>query len=171
MKKSSQEIIDVIDSQNRVIGSCIKDEIYSKNHLHRIVHVLIFNDKGEMLLQLRSKNKSYLPGYWGTSVGGHVMSGETPEQAALREMEEELGVKLEIEPFTKDWFDSTDEIGLRKLLFTFKASSCGPFKHFGKEIERTEFIPLEKIKKMIAAGDKIHPELKFLMKKYFFNLT
>lgn len=167
MKNSEQEIIDIIDERNKVIGRCTKEKIYSKKHLHRIVHVLIFNNKGELLLQLRSKNKSYLPEYWGTSVGGHTMSGETSRDAAIRETQEELGIELKLKPFGKNWFDSVDEIGLGKLLVTFKANSNGPFRLFKDEVEKVKFFSIDKIKQMISTGKKIHPELKFLIEKYY----
>lgn len=160
MKK---EIIDIIDENENVIGQCNKVELYTKKYLHQIVHVLLFNDKNELLLQLRAKNKSYLPGYWVTSVGGHVMSGETPKSAALREMEEEIGILLDIQPYKKVWWDSTDEIGLRKQLIIFTSNSNGPFKVFEDEVERVEFFPIDQIKKMIRDGAKIHPELKFII--------
>lgn len=167
MKNSEQEIIDIIDEQNRVVGNCTKKELYLKKHLHRIVHVLIFNNKGELLLQLRSKNKSYLPEYWGTSVGGHTSSGESPEEAAIREMQEELGIQLKLEPYVEDWFDSVDEIDLRKLLVTFKANSNGPFRLFKDEVEKVKFFSIDEIKRMISTGKRIHPELKFLVEKCF----
>ena len=167
MKNSEQEIIDIIDERNKVVGRCTKEKIYLKKHLHRIVHVLIFNNKGELLLQLRSKNKSYLPEYWGTSVGGHILSGESLKEAAVREMQEELGVKLKLEPFGKNWFDSVDEIGLRKLLVTFKANSDGPFRLFKDEVEKVKFFSIDEIKQTVCIGKKIHPELKFLINKYF----
>ena len=67
--------------------------------LHKVVHVLVFNDAGNLLLQKRSMNKDVAPGKWDTSVGGHVSPGEDLKTAALREMKEELGVIPEdIEP-------------------------------------------------------------------------
>lgn len=92
-----EEILDVVDEDNVVVGNTPKAEVYTKLLNHRIVHVLVFNTAGEMLLQLRSKNKSFMPGYWVTSAGGHVGSGETYEVAALRELQEELGVTGKLE--------------------------------------------------------------------------
>src|SRR3989338_2368529 len=93
----SKELMDFVNEKDEVIGKALQKDIYGKLLTHRIVHVLIFNDKGEMALQLRSKNKNFVPDHWSTSAGGHVQSGETYEQAALRECEEELGIKLKMQ--------------------------------------------------------------------------
>lgn len=95
------------------------------------------------------------------------MSGETPRDAAIRETQEELGIELKLKPFGKNWFDSVDEIGLRKLLITFKANSNGPFKLFKNEVEKVEFFSIDEIKQMISTGKNIHPELKFLIEKHY----
>lgn len=163
----NDELIDVIDSNGKTVGICQKEEIYTKKLLHRIVHVLIFDDKGRLLLQKRAKDKDYLPLFWGTSVGGHVASGESPKQAALREMLEELEIQISIRPFAEDWYDSIGTIGLKKLLVIFKAKSNGPFQPNPEEVEKVKFFKIADIKKMIAAGDKIHYELKFLIEKHF----
>ena len=118
-----------------------------------------------MALQLRSKDKSFCPGYWSTAVGGHVQSGETYEEAVLREFKEELGTKTEIIFAYKDLYN--DSMGLQKFLVTFKSVSNGPFKVNPKEVEKVEFFSLDKIQEMINDGEKFHPELLFLLEKHF----
>ena len=125
------EFLDIVDENDNVIGKASKEEIYRKLLLHRIVHIFIFNNKGEMALQLRSKDKSFCPGYWSTVEGGHVQSGETYEEAVLREFKEELGTKTEIIFAYKDLYN--DSMGLQKFLVTFKSVSNGPFKVNPKE--------------------------------------
>lgn len=161
-----QEIVDIINEKNEIIGSCGREEIYIKRLLHRIVHVLVFNNGGQILLQQRSKNREYLPGYWSTSAGGHVLNGEAVERAAIREMNEELGIKASLEPFAESWFDSADQVGLRKFLTVFKAMHNGPFDFADGEVEMADFYSPEQIKAMIRSGDKIHPELKFIINEF-----
>lgn len=162
-----QEIVDIINEKNEIIGSCSRNELYARRILHRIVHVLVFNNEEQMLLQLRSKEKNYLPGYLSTSAGGHVLKGETVEQAATREMGEELGIKIDLKRFAESWFDSSDQIGLRKFLTVFKGTCNGPFDLPDGEVERADFYSLKKIKTMIESGKKIHPELQFIINKFF----
>jgi isopentenyldiphosphate isomerase len=87
-----KEILDIVDLTNHVIGQASREEVYEKKYIHRIVHVIIRNQKGEFLMQLRSAEARYLPLHWSTSVGGHVQSGEDFEMAARREMIEEIGI-------------------------------------------------------------------------------
>jgi isopentenyldiphosphate isomerase len=160
------EVLDVVNDKDEVIGEASIKDIYEKKLFHRIVHILIFNKKGEMALQLRSKYKSFCPGYWSTSVGGHVQKGETPEQGALRELREELGVNNKIEFAFKDLYEGDKNVP-KKFLITFKTTHNGPFKINPEEVEKIEFFSMEKIRKMIKQGEKIHPELLFLLKKHF----
>ncbi|TAL24628.1 MAG: NUDIX domain-containing protein [Nitrospirae bacterium] len=88
-----EELLEIVDKEGRVIGIAPRFEIHGNPELiHRVVHVLVFNKKGELLLQKRSMNKDVAPGKWDTSVGGHVNPGESLFEAAEREMEEELGI-------------------------------------------------------------------------------
>ena len=87
------EMYDVVDSLDRVIGTATRREIHQKGLLHRSVHILVFNSKGELYLQKRSLNKDENPGYWDTSAAGHVNAGEDYMTSAHRELEEELGIR------------------------------------------------------------------------------
>ena len=92
----AQEIFDVVDEEDRIIGEARRDQVHGNPSLiHRVVHVLVFNRDHELYLQKRSRTKDVQPGKWDTSVGGHVDKGETYGEAAVREMEEELGIKGE----------------------------------------------------------------------------
>ena len=163
LSKIKMEFLDVVDENDNAVGKASMDEIYAERLPHRIVHILIFNDKGKLALQMRSKYKSFCPQHWSTPVGGHVQSGESYEEAAMREFEEELGTKVPITQIRKDFY--TDVKGNKKFLATFKAVFNGPFNLNSEEVERIEFFGLDEIKKMIAKGEKFHPELLFLLKK------
>ena len=160
------EYLDIVDKEDKVIGTAPKEEIYVRCLLHRIVHVLIFNDKDELALQLRTKNLNWCPGHWSTTVGGHVQAGETYEQGALREYQEELGTTSNLELFSKDYY-SVEGIA-PKFIVTFKTVFNGPFHPDADAVERVDFFSIYQLKQMIASGEKFHPELLFLLNKYFF---
>lgn len=87
------EVFDVVDSDDRVIGTATREEVHGNPSLvHRVAHILLFNSQGQLYLQKRALNKDVQPDKWDTSVGGHVDAGELYEAAAEREMSEELGV-------------------------------------------------------------------------------
>jgi len=159
------EILSVVNMDDEVVGEAEHEEVYEKLLPHRIVHVLIFNEKNEMALQQRSKNKSFCPSHWSTAVGGHVRSGESYEEAAMREMREEIGVQPDLQFLYKDFY--TDKRNLKKFLAIFKTFYSGPFRINPVEVERVEFFSIEKIQQMIDGGENFHPELLFLLKKHF----
>ncbi len=90
----AEEFIDVLDEKGNETGiSKTRKEVHAKGLWHKAAHVWIYNSKGEVLLQKRSMQKESWPGRWDVSAAGHLSAGETPEQAALKELFEELGVK------------------------------------------------------------------------------
>jgi len=88
-----EEYLEIINRNGEVIGCAPRSEVHGNPALmHRVVHVLVFNGKGHLLLQKRSQNKDVAPGKWDTSVGGHVGAGEDLIFSSRREMHEELGI-------------------------------------------------------------------------------
>lgn len=90
------EIFDLVDIDDNVIGKISRSAAHGNPELiHRVAHVLVFNSRGQLYLQKRAADKDVQPGKWDTSVGGHVDSGESYLQAAVRETREELGITAE----------------------------------------------------------------------------
>ncbi len=89
----NEEILDIVDDDDRVIGRASRQEVHGNPALlHRVVHVLVFDSQGRLFLQKRADDRIVQPGKWDTSMGGHVDAGENPEEAAQRELSEELGI-------------------------------------------------------------------------------
>jgi len=86
---------NVINEDDEIIGVDTRENIHKNGLLHREIHIWIFNDRGEILLQRRSNTKDTYPGLLDVSVGGHVEIGEDYETTAIREMGEEVGIKAE----------------------------------------------------------------------------
>jgi 16S rRNA (adenine1518-N6/adenine1519-N6)-dimethyltransferase len=87
------ELLEVVDSGNRPIDAKDRATIHRERLLHRAVHVLIRNGRGELLLQKRSHRKQQFPRRWDSSASGHLGLGEAYAAASVRELHEELGIE------------------------------------------------------------------------------
>lgn len=102
MKDNEREIFPVVDREGQTVGKATRGECHNGSHLlHPVVHLHVFNSKGELYLQRRPDWKDIQPGKWDTAVGGHVDYGESTTDALRREVREELGI-TEFEPVFMD---------------------------------------------------------------------
>ncbi|MEK7096109.1 MAG: NUDIX domain-containing protein [Patescibacteria group bacterium] len=97
---ASGEIIDILNDGDEIVGTMTREEAEKDNHTTQNVLVFVFNSLGKVWVQLRPKTKSHYPGRWDISACGSVLSGEKPEQAAMRETFEETGLKLKLKYVT-----------------------------------------------------------------------
>ncbi len=95
----SDELVDIVDEKDRVIGKIDRATAHEKQIHHRLVEVWFFNSRGQILVQKRSQQKKILPGLREWTVSGHVDAGETYESALIRETREETGVETSQEDF------------------------------------------------------------------------
>lgn len=159
------EILDVVDSDDVVIGSAERSEVYARGLSHRIVHVMVRDSRGRMLLQLRSAQSSYLPLHWSTSVGGHVDSGESYEEAAQREMMEEIGVAAELAYVGKAIFHPGDGVG-PKHLTVYEAVVDEGFDLGEAEVAEVRFLDTDELRDILRHG-RVHPELVFVLERFY----
>lgn len=99
--QNPDEVFDIVDENDRVVSSGRRSFIHKNKLLHRAVHALFFDGSGRILLQKRSALKDTYPLCYTTSCSGHVDSGETYQEALIRETFEELGVKLDLRDFVR----------------------------------------------------------------------
>lgn len=96
------EMVVLVDEENRVTGAAPRHEMRARNLPHRATYVFVFNSAGELYVQHRTMTKDVYPGYYDLAAGGVVLTGETYEESAVRELEEEMGIRgVPLEP----WFD------------------------------------------------------------------
>src|SRR6266850_2312586 len=93
-----EEIFDVVNERDEIIDRRPRSEVHRLGLMHRATHVLVFNSAGQVFLQKRSMSKDRQPGLWDSSSSGHLNSGEDYDACAMRELHEEIGIRLESPP-------------------------------------------------------------------------
>jgi len=130
-----EEIFDVVNERDEVIGRQSRGEVHRLGLMHRAVHVLVFNAAGQVFLQKRSHKKDRQPGVWDSSASGHLDSGEDYDACAFRELREEIGLQLKAAPrrlFKLAASAQTDQ----EHVWVYRCEAEGPFRLDPDEIER-----------------------------------
>jgi len=128
--------------------------------MNKVICVFLFNKEGEMLLQLRAKDEASYPLHWDFSASGSVETEDaTIDDAAAREMLEEIGIKTALTPTGQDHFQD-------EQIYLYTGEYSEKF-HPGPEVERVMFASIDTVKKMIANGEKFHPEFLYVFNKMY----
>ena len=93
--QKATEMFDVVDENNQVVQQLPRGEVHSRGLRHRAVHIFVINPRGDIYLQRRSHLKDVAPLKWDSSAAGHLNVGESYADAAVRELHEELGIRVE----------------------------------------------------------------------------
>lgn len=157
------EIVGIVDQDNRLTDRLLRSVMRSGNLLHRAAYILVISNKGELFLQKRASGKDLFPGYWDLAAGGVVLADETYDQAARRELYEELGIdKTNLafrfmhyyaDRFTKVW----------GAVFTCRHE--GPFVFQDHEIESGRFLNIPAILALHAHGP-VTPDSLEILKRF-----
>ncbi len=164
-----EEYLEIINENGEVIGLAPRSEIHGNPSLmHRVVHVLVFNEKGDILLQKRSMNKDVAPGKWDTSVGGHVNPGEDLLGSAMREMEEELGIKGKDLEYLYSYVHTNPYETEHVTTFGFVHN--GPVTFNREEIEEVRFWSIDDIRESLGKGtlsDNFEEEINLYLSRLY----
>lgn len=147
---NNDELFPVVDEDGNIVGTATRGECHGGSKLlHPVVHLHVFDGKGNLFLQKRPEWKDIQPGKWDTSVGGHVDLGEDVSSALKREVSEELGIEEFVPEFIVSYvFESDSE---RELVFVHKTVYNGPILP-SAELDGGRFWSREEIVSNIGSG-------------------
>lgn len=140
----SEEIFDVVNERDEVVDRRPRSEVHRLGLMHRAVHVLVFNPRGQVFLQKRSMSKDRQPGLWDSSASGHLDTGEDYDACAVRELREEIGLSLSAPPqrlFKLPASPQTDQ----EHVWIYRCAAEGPFSLHPEEIETGDWFAPEAV--------------------------
>ena len=146
---NKEEVVVLVDEENNVLGYLGKLEAHKKGLLHRAISVIIYNSKGEQLIQKRALNKYHWAGIWSNTCCSHPRKNETFEQAAVRRLFEELGIKTELKEAFCFIYKATDKkSGLTEWEYdtVFTGIYDGEFEFNKDEVAEIKWINTDDLK-------------------------
>lgn len=150
MNQKPDEWFDVVNARDEVVGRETRRVVHATGLWHRAVHVLVFDRTGRVFLQKRSMKKDLSPGLWDSSCSGHLDAGEDYDAAAVRELGEEIGVRVTAVP--ERWFrlDACEKTGW-EFCWIYRLRHDGPFVLHPDEIDAGEWLERTELARRMAA--------------------
>ncbi|WP_394435303.1 NUDIX domain-containing protein [Streptomyces sp. SGAir0957] len=148
----AEEILDIVDDQDRVIGQAPRGEAYARGLRHRAAFILARDPEGNVFVHRRTPTKLVFPSHYDMFVGGVVGAGETYDEAALREAEEELGVSglPQPTPRFKFLYEGGADGGGSWWSYVYEVVCAHPVHPQAEEIDWYAFLPREELERRLT---------------------
>jgi isopentenyl-diphosphate delta-isomerase len=164
MHSTDNEILEIVDSEDNVIGTGARSEIHRLGLTHRAVHIFVFNEAGEIYVQRRSDAKDRHPGKLDSSAAGHVDPGESYHETAMRELREEIGISGSMEEVFRV---QASEITDHEHVVLFRIMTDQAPVPNSDEVQWGGFMqPAELTRKMSEAPEEFVPAFVFLWNEF-----
>lgn len=158
-----EELVAIVDGANRVVGKASRCEMRRLALPHRASYILVFNSQNELCIHKRTETKDIYPGFYDIAVGGVVLSGESYEKGAERELFEELGIRgVPLAMHFDFWYEGQ---GVKVWGRVFSCIWDGEIFPQAEEIVHVEFQPISSILKL-AESLPFTPDGLVALRKY-----
>ncbi len=139
-KDPDQEIVQIVDADDNEIAAVARHIMRRQRLIHRASYILVFNKQEEIFIQRRTMNKDMYPGYLDVAAGGVVLAGESYEQSADRELEEELGIRAKLRFLFDQYYEDENNRVWGRI---FSCIHEGPFTFQPEEVADGWFMTIE----------------------------
>ena len=169
-KPGPRQILDLVDEDDRVVGSVPRSDVFRQNANFRVAHLFLFNDRSELLIQQLASSRSRHPERWGSSVAAYVSSGESYREAITRRTHQELNVCLDC--VTLVGKTTMQDQGCEKFIALFSSTWSGPIAIDRSHISRVRFRPVGDVLRLSETEPwKFTPTFVHLMGVYHDRLA
>ena len=146
------EIFDLYDNLRRPTGeTMVRGEPVPEGRWRLVVHICVFNSAGQLLIQQRQPFKDGWPNLWDVTVGGSVLAGETSQEGARRELQEEVGLEADFSDAAPD-FSSNFTGGYDDIYILHMDPDLSSLRLQESEVQAVRWAGLEEILSMINDG-------------------
>ena len=160
---SAHEPVIIVDQDNNEVGVVAREEMRAGRLAHRATYILVFNSKGQLFVQKRTLTKDVYGGYYDVAAGGVVLAGESYEMGALRELEEELGIKeTPLTPVFDFYYEDTH---IRLWGRAFTCVYDGELFLQAEEIESGDFMDVDEVFRL-AESEPFTPDCLYALRRY-----
>jgi 3-methyladenine DNA glycosylase AlkD/isopentenyldiphosphate isomerase len=144
---SSDELVEVVDEQDRVTAVITRAEMRASVVRHRSVGILVHSSDGRLLVHKRADDKDLLPGFWDVAAGGVAGAGESYHESAVRELAEEYGISTPLEPLGLARFESSQ---FQTYIGLYRTVSDGPYRFADGEVAEAVLMSPDEVQAAIA---------------------
>lgn len=162
IERARQERVVIVDEHNVVVGAAPRHEMRSKRLPHRATFILVFDSRDRLLVQKRTETKDLYPGYYDLAAGGVVVAGESYDDSARREAEEELGIRGV--PLKAQFDFYFEDPGNRCFGRVYSCTCEGPFQLQPEEVVSVEFRALEDV--LDGRIEPVTPDTQDALRRY-----
>jgi 8-oxo-dGTP pyrophosphatase MutT (NUDIX family) len=143
---AADELVEVVDVDGTVERVVTRAEMRAGRLRHRCVYLLVVHD-GRLLVHRRADDKDVYPGYWDVAAGGVVAAGEGWDDAARRELAEELGVESDVVPVGEGVWEGDDAAVLGRV---YVVDHGGPFRFDDGEVVEARFVDAGELDRLLC---------------------
>jgi 8-oxo-dGTP pyrophosphatase MutT (NUDIX family) len=147
-RRTGDELVDVVDVDDRVVATVPRARMRAENLRHRSVGIVVRDQAGRVLVHRRADHKDVWPGRWDVCVGGVVASGESYDEAAARELAEEIGVVATPRPVGQGVFEDD---AVRTITRLYEVVADGPFRFPDGEVAEARLVDPAELRSLLAS--------------------
>lgn len=165
---SEIEILDLVDENDQIIGAMERGEVYRRGLSNfRVVNALIRNSEGKLFIPRRQKHKHLFPLSLDASVGGHVSSGETYDEAFEKEAREELNLNIHDFPYKILGTMNPQSDGTSSFATIYEIESDEMPRYNPHDFIEHYWLTPEELMKRIQEGDSSKGDLPKIIKRFY----